>query len=250
MLLNLLSRALSLSLQPALGLLESCSIFLINLAAIQSFNGTIFLFFFFLTKCPLQQRSTIDQISPRLILARFRFSKFFSQINEQYATIFFEIFDPRNSLYSRSLLHPNYFSRNPNNGKWYGKTDLLVEERRERIGRRDPMGPISGQCLSRSTAKCPKATISKLREYPTISNLAEEARQDFAETSFATVPSFYSRPSRRLRNQCRKILGQNFFHLPSQLFTSRIFNLIEFRTIYYCSSNKYACESFSLYQTV
>lgn len=40
------------------------------------------------------------------------------------------------------------------------------------------MGPISGQCLSRSTAKCPKATISKLREYPTISNLAEEARQD------------------------------------------------------------------------
>lgn len=158
MLLNLLSRALSrsLSLQPALGLLESCSIFLINLAAIQSFNGTIFLFFFFLTKCPLQQRSTIDQISPRLILARFRFSKFFSQINEQYATIFFEIFDPRNSLYSRSLLHPNYFSRNPNNGKWYGKTGLLVEERRERIGRRDPMGPISGQCLSRSTAKCPK----------------------------------------------------------------------------------------------
>lgn len=109
MLLNLLSRALSLSLQPALGLLESCSIFLINLAAIQSFNGTIFLFFFFLTKCPLQQRSTIDQISPRLILARFRFSKFFSQINEQYATIFFEIFDPRNSLYSRSLYIPITF---------------------------------------------------------------------------------------------------------------------------------------------
>lgn len=242
-----LSRSLSLFATRARPL-ESCSIFLINLAAIQSFNGTIFLFFFFLTKCPLQQRSTIDQISPRLILARFRFSKFFSQINEQYATIFFEIFDPRNSLYSRSLYIPITFHEIRTMVS--GKTDLLVEERRERIGRRDPMGPISGQCLSRSTAKCPKATISKLREYPTISNLAEEARQDFAETSFATVPSFYSRPSRRLRNQCRKILGQNFFHLPSQLFTSRIFNLIEFRTIYYCSSNKYACESFSLYQTV
>lgn len=55
---SLLSRALSRSLfATRVRPLESCSIFLINLVAIQLFNRLTAHFFFFLTKCPLQQRA-------------------------------------------------------------------------------------------------------------------------------------------------------------------------------------------------